>query len=207
MQVDWQGRQSSGTELSSCRGRSRRRRATTTPAQLTAARKGGECLRRVLSWYRRASRLLPRMWTSRLPVAVWVPETPHASRDLLILVEQSTRRSCRWTMLVSLVVGWGSGRRGAAWPRVRCGRCLFSGAGQWRESAPRSSSRVAVNKSRQITTCRRFATSPAAVGMGGLSSRCPTQQFPVTLPYPPSKRSRPSRRRAGQPMAPLARQP
>ena len=29
------------------------------------------------------------------------------------------------TLFVSLIVSWGSGRRGAAWPRVRCGRLLL----------------------------------------------------------------------------------
>jgi len=52
-----------------------------------------------------------------------------------------------------------------------------------------------------------FRDIPYSSRHGGLSSRCPTQQSPVTLPYPPSKRSRSSRRRTGQPMAPLARQP
>ena len=44
------------------------------------------------------------------------------SRDLLILVEQSAEPVVRRTVLISVLLPSGSGRRGAAWPRVRCGR-------------------------------------------------------------------------------------
>jgi hypothetical protein len=56
---------------------------------------------------------------------LWVPVTLHTSRHLLILVEHPPSWSCRRTWWISVVARWGSGRRGAAWPRVRCGRWLL----------------------------------------------------------------------------------
>jgi hypothetical protein len=55
---------------------------------------------------------------------VWVPVTLHTSRHLLILVEQSAESVVSSYVVDLGVARWGSGRRGAAWPRVRCGRWL-----------------------------------------------------------------------------------
>ena len=76
-------------------------------ADVWAAERGGATSRRVSSG------------TQRL----WVPQTLHTSRDLLIQVEKSTEQvvSLR-TLWVSVGVPWGSSCKGAAWPRARCGR-------------------------------------------------------------------------------------
>jgi hypothetical protein len=55
-------------------------------------------------------------------MSLWVPQTPHTSRDLLILVEKPTEQVMASDLVDLGCCPVGSSCKGEAWPRARCGR-------------------------------------------------------------------------------------